>query len=85
MAAIARGTRGSKPQLRRSDNSGQGLATYEVAVLQLTTQAVWKTADFLSSGRAPLLAPSPLGTGLEGFPFIRLEHPKTPMNNEDAA
>jgi hypothetical protein len=39
-----------------------------------------------SSGRAPLLAPSPLRTGLEGFPFIRLEHPKTPpMNNEDAA
>src|SRR6266849_9381294 len=32
----------------------------------------------LSSGRAPLLAPSPLRTGLEGFPFIRLEHPKTP-------
>jgi hypothetical protein len=31
-----------------------------------------------SSGRAPLLAPSPLRTGLEGFPFIRLEHPKTP-------
>jgi len=39
-----------------------------------------------SSGRAPLLAPSPLRTGLEGFPFIRLEHPKTPpMNNADAA
>jgi len=32
----------------------------------------------LSSSRAPLLAPSPLRTGLEGFPFIRLEHPKTP-------
>ena len=31
-----------------------------------------------SSSRAPLLAPSPLRTGLEGFPFIRLEHPKTP-------
>jgi len=31
-----------------------------------------------SSGWAPLLAPSPLRTGLEGFPFIRLEHPKTP-------
>jgi len=43
--------------------------------------------DFkLSSSRAPLLAPSPLRTGLEGFPFIRLEHSKTPtMNNEDAA
>ncbi len=40
----------------------------------------------LSSSRAPLLAPSPLRTGLEGFPFIRLEHSKTPpMNNEDAA
>src|SRR5882672_732935 len=39
-----------------------------------------------SSGRAPLLAPSPLRTGLEGFPFIRLEHPKNaPMKNEDAA
>jgi len=39
-----------------------------------------------SSSRAPLLAPSPLRTGLEGFPFIRLEHPKTPpMNNEDVA
>ncbi len=36
------------------------------------------TARLLSSGRAPLLAPSPLRTGLEGFPFIRLEHPKTP-------
>ncbi len=35
-------------------------------------------SGFLSSGRAPLLAPSPLRTGLEGFPFIRLEHPKTP-------
>jgi hypothetical protein len=32
----------------------------------------------LSSGWAPLLAHSPLRTGLEGFPFIRLEHPKTP-------
>jgi hypothetical protein len=32
----------------------------------------------LPSSRAPLLAPSPLRTGLEGFPFIRLEHPKTP-------
>jgi hypothetical protein len=31
-----------------------------------------------SSSRAPSLAPSPLRTGLEGFPFIRLEHPKTP-------
>src|SRR5437868_15047451 len=31
-----------------------------------------------SSSRAPLLAPGPLRTGLEGFPFIRLEHPKTP-------
>ena len=31
-----------------------------------------------SSSRAPLLAPSPLRTGLEGFPFIRLEHSKTP-------
>jgi hypothetical protein len=31
-------------------------------------------------------APSPLRTGLEGFPFIRLERPKNaPMNNEDAA
>src|SRR5207245_10809085 len=29
-----------------------------------------------SSSRAPLLAPSPLRTGLEGFPFIRLEQPK---------
>jgi len=39
-----------------------------------------------SSSRAPLLAPSPLRTGLEGFPFIRLEHPKTPpLKNEDAA
>ena len=39
-----------------------------------------------SSSRAPLLAPSPLRTGLEGFPFIRLEHPKNaPMKNEDAA
>lgn len=32
----------------------------------------------LSSSRAPSLAPSPLRTGLEGFPFIRLEHSKTP-------
>src|SRR6267154_5219530 len=31
-----------------------------------------------SSSRAPLLAPSPLRTGLEGFPFIRLEHLRTP-------
>jgi hypothetical protein len=31
-----------------------------------------------SSSRAPSLAPSPLRTGLEGFPFIRLEHSKTP-------
>jgi len=38
-----------------------------------------RTSGFkLSSSRAPLLAPSPLRTGLEGFPFIRLEHPKTP-------
>jgi len=36
------------------------------------------TAPLLPSGQAPLLAPSPLRTGLEGFPFIRLEHPKTP-------
>ena len=40
----------------------------------------WPKPAFLfwSSSRAPLLAPSPLRTGLEGFPFIRLEHPKTP-------
>jgi hypothetical protein len=31
-----------------------------------------------SSSRAPLLAPSPLRTELEGFPVIRLEHLKTP-------
>src|ERR1700730_5916522 len=31
-----------------------------------------------SSSRAPSLAPSPLRTGLKGFPFIRLEHSKTP-------
>ena len=35
-------------------------------------------ARLWSSGRAPLLAPSPLRTGLEGFPFIRLEHSKMP-------
>jgi|HubBroStandDraft_2_1064218.scaffolds.fasta_scaffold11176_7 hypothetical protein len=35
-------------------------------------------SGLLSRGRAPSLAPSPLRTGLEGFPFIRLEHPKTP-------
>ena len=48
----------------------------------------WPKPAFLfwSSSRAPLLAPSPLRTGLEGFPFIRLEHPKNaPMKNEDAA
>jgi hypothetical protein len=31
-----------------------------------------------SSSQAPLLAPGPLRTGLEGFPFIRLERPRTP-------
>src|SRR6266700_2998224 len=35
-----------------------------------------------SSGRAPLLAPSPLRTGLEGFPFIRLEHSKKECPHE---
>jgi len=34
--------------------------------------------ELWSSSRAPSLAPSPLRTGLEGFPFIRLEHSKTP-------
>jgi hypothetical protein len=33
---------------------------------------------FLWGGWASFFAPSPLRTGLEGFPFIRLEHPKTP-------
>jgi hypothetical protein len=34
----------------------------------------------------PSLAPSALRTGREGFPFIRLEHSKTPpLNYEEAA
>jgi len=32
-----------------------------------------EVTELLSSGRAPLLAPSPLRTGLEGFPFARLD------------
>jgi hypothetical protein len=44
----------------------------------LGVQLVVSPEGSWSSSRAPLLAPSPLRTGLEGFPFIRLEHPKTP-------
>jgi hypothetical protein len=39
----------------------------------------------LSSSRAPLLAPSPLRTGLEGFPSSGSSTQKRPPENEDAA
>jgi len=39
----------------------------------------------LLSGRAPLLAPSPLRTGLEGFPSSGSSTQKRPHENENAA
>ena len=59
---------------RQEDSQRIGAVGLDMRVVYRFSQPLQE----LSSGRAPLLAPSPLRTGLEGFPFIRLEHPKTP-------
>ena len=47
-------------------------------VLKTRIGDVGPTCPSLSSSQAPLLAPSPLRTGLEGFPFIRSSTQKRP-------
>ncbi len=60
-----------------------------IRVVKLSYRNVGFATDFdlghMSSGRAPLLAPSPLRTGLEGFPSSGSSTQKRPLKNEDAA
>jgi hypothetical protein len=60
---------------RLSDREPQVLVNAVIAEVESSGKADRGT---WSSSQAPSLAPSPLRTGLEGFPFIRLEHSKTP-------
>ncbi len=71
--------RSGHPRLltRAATGSPWCVVPYEMFFDALAGRVTDETGS-LSSSRAPSLAPSPLRTGLEGFPFIRLEHSKRP-------